>query len=55
MKDTKTSETEFDSETLPNVYLPAVSAQPQLRRFERFVTDLFDFHGVVLIPDSYNK
>ena len=36
-------------------YLPAVAVPPNLGRIEAVVEDLFDFHGVVLIPDSYNE
>lgn len=36
-------------------YLPAVALPPNFGRIERVVADLFDFHGVVLIPDSYYK
>ncbi|MFB6224122.1 MAG: hypothetical protein ABEH86_10690 [Haloarcula sp.] len=36
-------------------YLPAMTLPPNFGRIEDIVTDLFDFHGVVLIPDSYNK
>jgi hypothetical protein len=36
-------------------YLPAVALPPNFSRIEAVVSDLFDFHGVVLIPDSYNK
>ena len=36
-------------------YLPAVTLPPNFGRIESVVSDLFDFHGVVLIPDSYNK
>jgi len=36
-------------------YLPAVALPPNFSRIEAVVSDLFDLHGVVLIPDSYNK
>ncbi|MHC3381304.1 hypothetical protein [Haloarcula sp. H-GB5] len=36
-------------------YLPAVALPPNFSRIEAAVSDLFDFHGVVLIPESYNK
>lgn len=36
-------------------YIPAVALPPNFGRIEEVVSDLFDFHGVVLIPDSYNK
>lgn len=36
-------------------YLPAVALPPNFSRIEAIVSDLFDFHGVVLIPDSYNE
>ena len=36
-------------------YLPAVTLPPNLGRTEAVVEELFDFHGVVPIPDSYNS
>ncbi|WP_191906203.1 MULTISPECIES: hypothetical protein [unclassified Haloarcula] len=36
-------------------YLPAVALPPNFGRIESVVSDLLDLHGVVLIPDSYNK
>lgn len=33
-------------------YLPSMSLPPRLERIEAIVADLFDFHGVVLIPDD---
>ncbi|MFC6724702.1 hypothetical protein ACFQE1_10005 [Halobium palmae] len=43
------------SETLPrDVYLPAVTVPPRFERIERVVNDIFDLHGVVLIPDSHD-
>lgn len=38
-----------------DIYLPAVALPPNFGRLEAFLGDLFDFHGVVLIPDSYNN
>jgi len=39
----------------PDFYIPATPAAPSFDRLDEIVTDLFDFHGVVLIPDSYGK
>jgi len=36
-------------------YLPAVTMPTHLGRVEALVDDLFDFHGVVPIPTSYNS
>ena len=36
-------------------YLPAVSLSPDLKRIDAVVEDLFDFHGVVPIPTTYNS
>lgn len=52
MNDTTDDKTQFSDNEF---YLPAVAMAPSLGRIEEVVTDLFDFHGVVLIPDSYNK
>ncbi|WP_254274527.1 hypothetical protein [Haloarcula marina] len=50
------STTETRTETTDmKFYLPATALPPNLDRIEAVVEDLFDFHGVVLIPDSYNK
>jgi hypothetical protein len=38
-----------------DIYLPAVALPPNFGRLEEVISGLFDFHGVVLIPDSYNK
>ncbi|MBX0324436.1 hypothetical protein EGH21_15510 [Halomicroarcula sp. F13] len=43
------------STTTEKFYMPAVTLPPHLDRIEDVVSDVFDFHGVVLIPDSYNK
>ncbi|MFC4360551.1 hypothetical protein ACFO0N_21600 [Halobium salinum] len=51
--------TEFDSnaseKTDTDFYLPAAAISPDLDRIDEIVGNLFDFHGVVLIPDTYNK
>ncbi|WP_367175294.1 hypothetical protein [Haloarcula rubripromontorii] len=47
--------TESSKFSTDDFYLPAVALPPNFGRIESFVSDLFDFHGVVLIPDSYNK
>jgi hypothetical protein len=46
-----------EQETYPSAdfYLPAVTTEAHFRRLEKVVNNLLDFHGVVLIPDSYNK
>ncbi len=36
-------------------YLPAAATSSNLDRFENIVDKLFEFHGVVLIPDTYNE
>ncbi|QIO24680.1 hypothetical protein [Haloarcula sp. JP-L23] len=41
--------------TTAKFYLPAVALPPHLDRIEDVVTDLFDLHGVVLIPETYNE
>ena len=47
--------TEDNAFSNDDFYLPAVALPPNFGRIESVVSDLFDFHGVVLIPDSYNK
>ena len=47
--------TEARTEPTEKFYLPAVAVSPNLGRVEALVDDLFDFHGVVPIPTSYNK
>lgn len=42
-------------EPVEKFYLPAVTVPPNLDRIEAFVEELFDFHGVVPIPDTYNS
>lgn len=37
------------------LYIPAAAPTPGLSRVEEFVSDLFDFHGVVPIPTTYGK
>ena len=44
-----------DEKTTEKFYMPAVTLPPHLDRIEDVVSDIFDFHGVVLIPDNYNK
>ena len=51
-QDQPTADNEFAND---DFYLPAVALPPNFSRIEAAVSDLFDFHGVVLIPDSYNK
>ena len=36
-------------------YLPAVATSPDIDRLGNVIGELFEFHGVVLIPDTYNK
>lgn len=55
MKETQTETNENGSFSNDDFYLPAVALPPNFGRIESVVSDLFDFHGVVLIPDSYNK
>ncbi|MDS0300738.1 hypothetical protein NDI76_18475 [Halogeometricum sp. S1BR25-6] len=38
-----------------NFYLPATAVSPSLDRISNVVDDLFDLHGVVLVPDTYDK
>ncbi|EMA26320.1 hypothetical protein [Haloarcula argentinensis] len=47
-----TTDSKFSND---DFYLPAVALPPNFSRIEAAVSDLFDFHGVVLIPESYNK
>ncbi|WP_324759372.1 hypothetical protein [Haloarcula montana] len=51
-KHTETNQDEFDEH---DFYLPAVALPPNLDRIEAVVSDLFETHGVVLIPDTYNS
>lgn len=44
-----------DEEHSEKFYIPAATLPPNLGRIETMVENLFDFHGVVLIPDTYNK
>jgi len=55
MSETRNQTTENGAFSNDDFYLPAVALPPDLGRIEAVVSDLFDFHGVVLIPDSYNK
>jgi len=41
------------SETADEFYLPAVVPEPDFRRIGEVISDLFEVHGVVLVPDSY--
>jgi len=43
------------NETPEKFYLPAVTLPTDGSRVESFVDDLFDFHGVVPIPTTYNS
>lgn len=52
MKETIENETQTSDN---EIYLPAMALHPNFGQIEEFVTELFDFHGVVLIPDSYGK
>ena len=36
-------------------YLPASAVSPDFDRINDVVDDLFNFHGVVLISETYNK
>lgn len=47
--------TQARDEPTEKFYLPAVTVPPNLDRIETYVQDLFDFHGVVPIPTSYNS
>jgi len=55
MNETKNIEKARSEPESKELYLPAMSAEPRSDRVEQVVSDLFSFHGVVLIPDSYNK
>ena len=55
MSKPQNSATEDNAFSNDDFYLPAVTLPPNFGRIESVVSDLFDFHGVVLIPDSYNK
>jgi len=55
MSKPQTQATEKSKISNDDFYLPAVALPPNFGRIESVVSDLFDFHGVVLIPDSYNK
>ncbi|EMA08801.1 hypothetical protein SAMN05443574_1202 [Haloarcula vallismortis] len=55
MSNQQTKTTENGKFSNDDFYLPAVALPPNFDRIESVVSDLFDFHGVVLIPDSYNK
>lgn len=47
--------TDQTSETATDLYLPAVLPDPDFRRLGEAISDRLDFHGVVLIPESYNE
>jgi hypothetical protein len=53
MKQTPADDSE-DSE-MDRFYLPAVAARPDFGRVEAVLTDLFEGHGLVRIPDTYNR
>ncbi len=55
MIETQTQSTRDSKFSNDDFYLPAVALPPNFSRIESVVSDLFDLHGVVLIPDSYNK
>ena len=42
-------------DTPEKFYLPAMTVPPQLDRIEAVLDDLLDWHGVVRIPDTYNR
>lgn len=44
--------TATDANATEKFYLPSISLPPQFDRIEGVVADLFDFHGVVLIPEE---
>lgn len=48
------SETTTTNEMPEKFYLPAVTLPSSRNRIEAVVEDLFDFHGVVPIPTTYN-
>lgn len=43
------------SSSMDSFYLPAVAVGPTFDRIGAVLEDLLDFHGRVLIPDSYNE
>lgn len=51
--------TEFDEPSQDRAetrfYLPAVTASRDIDRLGNVLDELFEFHGVVLIPDTYNE
>ncbi|MDS0261192.1 hypothetical protein NDI56_17465 [Haloarcula sp. S1CR25-12] len=49
------TQTHARHEPTEKFYLPAVTVPQNPGRVEAFVEDLFDFHGVVPIPTSYNR
>lgn len=49
------SETKRSQSDSLEFFIPATPAAPSFDRLDAAVTDLFDFHGVVPIPDSYGK
>jgi len=55
MSETTDSETKRSEPDSPDLFMPATPAAPSFERLDAAVTDLFDFHGVVPIPDSYGK
>jgi hypothetical protein len=55
MSETRNQAAVDDTFAGDDFYLPAVALPPNFGRIEAVVSDLLDFHGVVLIPDSYNE
>lgn len=55
MNDKTNPPRDTDERTETDFYLPAVAVSPGLDKFAAVVGDLFDTHGVVLIPTTYNK
>ncbi|SFR65332.1 hypothetical protein [Halogeometricum limi] len=52
----KTHTTNVETESpMDKFYLPGTSLPTDLGRVEAAVTDLFTFHGRVLIPRTYNR
>lgn len=51
--------TKFDADASEkentDFYLPATAVSPNFDRIGNVVGDVFNFHGVVLLPDTYNK
>lgn len=51
--------TELNEDTQDGVetsfYLPAVAPSSNLEKWGNVIDKLFEFHGVVLIPDTYNE